>query len=160
VVAAAVPGNVTGVGDDGQTGDRAQEWRRQRELAVQAHAADAARRLEVETAQARRLVADFAVAARERRLRPTALVARGYSGRGRYRTGLHGWYLRPDIAVGTDGEFYLLTVPDSVRGRLVGATVRPAQPRLVVGEGARDGERIALSELLDLRLAAGDDWPS
>ena len=116
----------------------------------------------METAQARRLVADFAAAARERGLRPSALVARGYSGRGRYRTGLHGWYLRPEggIAVGTDGEFYLLTVPDSMRARLAGVTVEPAQPRLVVGEGARDGERISLSELLDLRLAAGDDWPS
>ena len=63
------------------------------------------------------------------------------------------------VAVGTDGEFYLLTVPDSVRGRVTGVTLAPAQPRLVVGEGARDGERISLSELLDLRLAAGDDWP-
>jgi hypothetical protein len=139
--------------------DRAEDWRRQRAHAVRAHAADAARRLEVETAQARRLVADFASAAAKRGLRPSPLVAHGYSGRGRYRTGLLGWYLRPDIAVGTDGEFYLLTVPDSVRGRVTGVTLAPAQPRLVVGEGARDGERISLSELLDLRLAAGDDWP-
>jgi hypothetical protein len=136
-----------------------EEWRRQRAHAVAAHAADAARRLEVETAQARRLIADFAEAAATRGLRTSALMARGYSGRGRFRTGLTGWYLRPDIAVGTDGEFYLLTAPDSVRGRLSGVTLVPAQPRLVVGEGARDGERISLTELLDLRLAAGDDWP-
>ena len=142
-------------------GERAEEWRRQRARAVEAHAADTARRLEAETARARRLVADFAAAAAARGLRATPLVARGYSGRGgRYRTGLRGWYLRPDVAVGTDGEFYLLTVPDSVRGRLAGVTVAPARPRLVVGEGARDGERISLSELLDLRLAAGDDWPA
>ena len=139
--------------------DSAEEWRRRRAHAVRAHAAEAERRLAVETGQARRLVADFAAAALVRGLRPTALTARGYSGRGRYRTGLRGWYLRPDVAVGTDGEFYLLTVPDSVRGRLTGVTVQPAQPRLVVGEGARDGERISLSELLKLRLAAGDDWP-
>jgi hypothetical protein len=139
--------------------DAAEEWRRQRARAVEAHAADAERRLAAETARARRLVSEFAAAARERALRPSPLVAHGYSGRGRYRTGLRGWYLRPDVAVGTDGEFYLLTVPDSVRGRLTGVTVEPAQPRLVVGEGARDGERISLSELLDRRLAAGDDWP-
>jgi hypothetical protein len=139
--------------------DPAEEWRRQRAHAVQAHAAEADRRLAAETAQARRLVADFATEALARGLRPVTLTARGYSGRGRYRTGLRGWYLRPDVAVGTDGEFYLLTVPDSVRARLSGVTVQPAQPRLVVGEGARDGERISLSELLNLRLAAGDDWP-
>ena len=139
--------------------DRAEEWRRQRAHAVREHAAAADRRLAAETAQARRLVADFAAQAIARGLRPAALTARGYSGRGRYRTGLRGWYLRAGVAVGTDGEFYLLTVPDSVRGRLTGVAVRPAQPRLVIGEGARDGERIALSELLDLRLAAGDDWP-
>jgi hypothetical protein len=139
--------------------DRAEEWRRQRARAVAAHAADAARRLEAETARARLLVTGFASAAADRGLRTSPLVARGYSGRGRYRTGLLGWYLRPDVAVGTDGEFYLLTVPDSVRGRLAGVTLAPAQPRLVVGEGARDGERISLTELLDLRLAAGDDWP-
>jgi hypothetical protein len=139
--------------------DRAEEWRRQRAHAVAAHAADAARRLEAESARARLLVTGFANTAADRGLRTSPLVARGYSGRGRYRTGLLGWYLRPDIAVGTDGEFYLLTVPDSVRGRLAGVTLAPAQPRLVVGEGARDGERISLSELLDLRLAAGDDWP-
>jgi hypothetical protein len=139
--------------------DDAQEWRRQRARAVEAHAADATRRLAAETARARALVADFAAAARGRGLREVPLVARGYSGRGRYRTGLRGWYLRPDMAVGTDGEFYLLIVPDSVRARLTGATVPPSEPRLVVGEGARDGERMALSELLDRRLAAGDDWP-
>jgi hypothetical protein len=139
--------------------DRAEERRRQRAHAVAAHAADAARRLEVETAQARRLITDFANAAATRGLRTSPLVARGYSGRGRYRTGLLGWYLRPDVAVATDGEYYLLTVADSVRGRMAGVTLAPAQPRLVVGEGARDGERISLGELLDLRLGAGDDWP-
>ena len=152
----------SGAGGAGRAGGdhRTEEWRRQRARAVEAHAADAGRRLEAETAKARRLVADFAAAATARGLRATPLVARGYSGRGRYRTGLRGWYLRPDVAVGTDGEFYLLTVPDSVRGRLAGVTVTPAQPRLVVGEGARDGERISLSALLDLRLTAGDDWPT
>jgi hypothetical protein len=43
--------------------------------------------------------------------------------------------------------------------RRIGVSVRPEEPRLVIGEDARDGERIALEDLLRLRLAAGDDWP-
>ena len=43
--------------------------------------------------------------------------------------------------------------------RFTGVHVPPAEPRLVIGEGARDGERIALDELLRLRLEAGYDWP-
>jgi hypothetical protein len=148
------------VSGDG-TGDRTGDWRAQRNRAIQTHAAHAARQLAAETAAARALVGRFAAAAQERGVRAVPLVARGYSGHGRYRTGLHGWYLRHDgaIAVGTDGKFYALSVPGSVRGRLTGVTVPPTEPRLVVGEGARDGERISLADLLELRLAAGDDWP-
>jgi hypothetical protein len=137
------------------------QWRRQRDRAVAAHGAARDRQTAAEVARARELVAGFAAQARERGLRPAPLTARPYHGRGRYRTGLRGWYLRPDgvLAVGEDGEFYVLTVPPSLRGRFAGVSVRPAEPRLVIGEGARDGERIALAELLRLRLAAGDDWP-
>jgi hypothetical protein len=137
------------------------DWRRQRDRAVAAHGAARDRQAAAEVARAREMVARFAAQARERGLRPAPLTAYPYHGRGRYRTGLRGWYLRPDgvLAVGEDGEFYVLTVPASVRARFTGVTVHPAQPRLVVGEGARDGERIALEDLLRLRLAAGDDWP-
>jgi hypothetical protein len=137
-------------------------WRQQRDRAVAAHGAALSRQLAAETARARELIAGFAVQARERGLRSRPLYARPYHGRGRYRTGLRGWYLRPDgvLAVGEDGEFYVLTVPASLRARLTGVSPRPEQPRLVVGEGARDGERIALAELLRIRLAAGDDWPA
>jgi hypothetical protein len=128
-------------------------------VAVRAAALERQRTAEV--AQARELVAGFAAQARERGLRTSPLTARPYHGRGRYRTGLRGWYLRPDgaLAVGEDGQFYVLTVPASVRARFTGVSVRPEEPRLVIGEGARDGERVALAELLRLRLAAGDDWP-
>ncbi len=138
------------------------QWRRQRDRTVAAHGAALDRQTAAEIARARDLVAQFAAQARERGLRPTALTARPYHGRGRYRTGLRGWYLRPDgvLAVGEDGEFYVLTVPASVRARFTGVSVRPGEPRLVIGDGARDGERIALEELLRRRLAAGDDWPT
>ncbi len=127
-----------------------------------AHGAALDRQIAVEIARARELLVGFAAQARERGLRSSPLYARPYHGRGRYRTGLRGWYLRRDgvLAVGEDGEFYILTVPPSVRARFTGVSVHPDQPRLVIGEGARDGERIALEELIRIRLAAGDDWPA
>ncbi|OLE26673.1 MAG: hypothetical protein AUG44_12275 [Actinobacteria bacterium 13_1_20CM_3_71_11] len=136
-------------------------WRRERDRAVEVHATALERQRATELARARELVARFAAQARERGLRTSPLTARPYHGRGRYRTGLRGWYLRPDgvLAVSEDGEFYVLTVPASVRARFTGVSPRPEEPRLVIGEGARDGERVALDELLRLRLAAGDDWP-
>lgn len=137
-------------------------WVRQRRRAVEVHGAAEERRRAAETEQARQLVARFAGTARERGLRLTRLTACAYGSRARYRTGLLGWYLRPDrvLAVSRDGEFYILTVPASLRARFTGVAVPPAQPRLVLGEGARDGERIPLRELLEQRLAAGDGWPS
>ena len=88
------------------------------------------------------------------RVPPVALRARSHDGRHRYRTGLRGWYLRPDegIAVGQDARFYILSVPRSLRALLWGARVQPARPRLVIGEGGRDGERIELRALLDRLL--------
>jgi hypothetical protein len=147
---------VSAVGTD----DRA-AWARQRRRAVEAHGAAEERRRAAEADQARQLVAWFTGTARERGLRATRLTASAYGSRARYRTGLLGWYLRPDrvLAVGEDAELYILTVPSSVRAWFTGVSVRPAEPRLVLGEGARDGERIALRELLQRRLDAGDAGP-
>ncbi len=137
------------------------EWRERRARAVTAHAEAENRRRAADTARARELVARFVAQATARNLRTVPLVALAYNGRTRYRTGLRGWYLKPDrsIAVTPAGEFYVLSVPPSVRARFTGATVRPADPPLIVGVGARDGESIALDALLRLRLEAGDDWP-
>jgi hypothetical protein len=134
-------------------------WPERRRQAITGHAAAIERRRAAEAERARGLVAEFAREAHERGLRLTPLKARGYNGRTTYRTGLRGWYLRPDrsIAVGSDGEFYILTVAASFRARLTGAVVRPEEPRLVIGEGARDGESMPLEALLRQRLAAGDD---
>jgi hypothetical protein len=63
------------------------------------------------------------------------------------------------IAVGTDGGYYVLSVPASLRARITGVTIEPQDPRLIVGEGARDGESVPLKTLLQMRLDAGDKWP-
>lgn len=134
-------------------------WREGRRAAAQEHAEALRRRQESESRQARALLADFVERARAGGLAPRPLLARGYRGR-RYRTGLEGWYLRRNQTVGVDlrGEFYLLTVPDSLAARLRGVTLAPSEPPLVVGRGGRDGESVDLAELVRLRLEAGTSW--
>jgi hypothetical protein len=129
-------------------------WREQRLRAVESHARAQRETAAARSEQARRLIAEFVRTATERGPAPVALTAPAYHGRTRYRTKLRGWYLDAgrSLAVGTDGEFYVLGVPNSVRARLLGADVRPTAPPLIVGEGGRDGEAIALSELLERRL--------
>jgi hypothetical protein len=136
-------------------------WREQRGRAIAHHAAADEQRRLAESGQARAIVAEFVAEARARGLRVTRLRASSFSGRGSYRTGLLGWYVHPNrlLAVDVDGRFYLLGVPASLRARLTGARVAPEDPKLVVGEGGRDGDRIPLRELLRMRLDAGDDWP-
>ncbi len=126
------------------------DWAEQRRHAVEAHAAADARRREAEAVRAQAIIADFLRAAAERNLSPVPLLAQSYGGGGGYRTGLRGWYLTPDRTVGvtTDGGYYILTVPASLRARLTGVTLERAQPRLIVGEGARDGESMPLQALL------------
>lgn len=135
-------------------------WREQRGRAVRAHAEADARQRAAEQGEAAELVARFAAEATRRGLRTTRLTAEPYDGRGRYRTPVVGWYLdrARSRAVDTEGRFYLLTVPASLRSRLFGARPEPSAPPLVVGRGGRDGESLPLATLLSLRLAAGDDW--
>lgn len=132
------------------------EWHRRRRHAVTVHAEAQERRRAIEVEQARALVADFVRQARERGLPTKPLVARAYSGRGQYRTGLRGWYLKSDrsIAVADDGTFHLLAVPGGLRARLTGVTLRGDDPPLVVGQGGRDGESIPLATLLERALNA------
>jgi hypothetical protein len=135
-------------------GTGGESWRERRDHAFARHAAEDRRRREAEAREARELLAEFVREAQQRGLPPSRLTARAYHGRASYRTGLRGWYLRADrsLAVGTDGELYLLAVPASLRARLTGATLQPQRPRLVVGEGGRDGESIPLRTLLRARL--------
>jgi hypothetical protein len=115
-----------------------------------------------ESAKAQALLDEFARAARERDLATTELTARTWKGAGRYATGVRGWYLRLDRSVGVDreGRYYALLVPPRPFARFRGVDVTPSDPPLQVGEGSRDGESIAMTELLRLRLEAGDDFVS
>ncbi|TDD98232.1 hypothetical protein [Jiangella asiatica] len=135
-------------------------WRDERREALAAQAAALERQRAAEIARARRLLTDFATAMTERGLAPHALRARSAGG-ATYRTGLIGWYIRRNhaLAVGMDGEFYVLDVPARLGGRLRGVTVEPSDPPLQVGRGARDGESMPLDELLRQRLDAGSDFP-
>lgn len=141
--------------------DERQAWREQRRQAVAGHAAafEAGRTAEAE--QARALLADFVRRAAERGLTPGPLSATSFDGRAKYRTRLQGWYLKRNrsVAVGSDGEFYVLTVPSSLRARFAGAEVTPSLPRLVIGAGGGDGETFTLAQLLERRLDAGVPWP-
>ncbi|MFG2063047.1 hypothetical protein ACGFIK_16680 [Micromonospora sp. NPDC048871] len=136
------------------------EWRERQRRAVRAHADADARQRAAEQARAAELVAEFAAEAARRGLRTDRLTATSYDGRRRYRTAVSGWYVdrARTRAVDTEGRFYLLVVPSSLRSRVLGSRPEPSMPPLVVGAGGRDGESLPLATLLERRLAAGDDW--
>lgn len=143
----AVPENAVpddAVPDDGAT------WRSRRREAAAGHGEALAQRQAAESRRARELIAGFVRDATARGVPAVPLVARSYDGRGRYRTPLRGWYLRRNetVAVGTDGEFYILSVPASLRALVRGATPTPSDPPLILGKGGRDGESIDLVDAL------------
>jgi hypothetical protein len=137
-----------------------EEWRASRRAAFEAHAQAQRRAEAAESQRARPLVAQFVRRAREQGLTAGPLRARAYSGSATYRTRLRGWYLQPTgpLAIGEDGEFYVLITGGGLGARVRGVDVAPSPPPLAVGRGARDGESMSLSELLDWRLAAGNDF--
>ncbi|SIN42310.1 hypothetical protein [Micromonospora cremea] len=137
------------------------EWRERQRQAVRAHADADARRRAAEQAEAAELVAWFVAEATRRGLPTTRLVARGYDGRGRYRTRLTGWYVdrAGTRAVDVAGRFHLLTVPGGLRARLFGVNPEPSPAPLIVGAGGRDGESIPLRTLLSRLLNDGTDGP-
>jgi hypothetical protein len=133
---------------------------RRRELTENAayHAEVKRRRSEDESAKAQILIDRFVARAKEIGLPTQELTARPWSGSGRYRTGISGWYLRTNGSVGvsTDGRFYVLNVPPVRFGRWRTVTVEPTPPPLVVGKGAGDGEVFDLDVLLQKRLQWSD----
>ncbi len=130
--------------------DADDSWQARRREAAAVHSEALARRERAETAQARALIDQFLADVAERGIEPTPLAARSYDGRSRYRTPLRGWYLRRNetVAIGTDGQFYVLTVPASLRARLSGVTPAPSDPPIILGKGGRDGESIDLADAL------------
>jgi hypothetical protein len=122
------------------------------------HAAANRRRAEEESAKAQAKIDRFVERAKQAGLPTEELTARPWSGSGRYRTGVEGWFLRRNgsVGVGTDGRFYVLNVAPVRFGRLRTVRIEPSPPPLVVGKGAGDGEVFDLDELLEKRL----HWPS
>jgi hypothetical protein len=129
-------------------------WRenRREDLAAQAAALD--RRRAAETAQARSLVANFVREMQARGVHPQPLRARVPHTRAAYRTNVVGWYIRRNQSLGVDADanYYVLDTAPSVAARLFGIQLDPADPPLIVGVGARDGESRPLEELLSLSL--------
>jgi hypothetical protein len=119
-----------------------------------AHAEALRQRSEQESAEAQKMVDRFVARATEAGLPTDELTAQPWSGRGRYRTGVVGWYLRRDrsVGVGQDGGYYGLVVAPQRFGRWRTITLEPSPPPLQVGKGARDGESVALDVLLESRL--------
>jgi hypothetical protein len=129
------------------------DWGVQRARAIAHHGAELERRRAAEATQAAALIERFVTEARQSGPPPVALRAQSYAGR-TYRTSLQGWYLNTarTIAISTAGEYYSLLVPASLRAWLSGADPRPQPPRLIIGEGARDGESIPLATVLQAVL--------
>jgi len=135
-------------------GEDAAQHRADRAERAAYHVEAQRRRREAESAQAQVLVDRFVEEATRAGLPTEELTARPWYGRGRYRTGVAGWYLRRDrsVGVGLDGGYYTLVVPPVRFGRWRTVRVDPTPPPLQVGQGARDGESVALDVLLQMRL--------
>jgi hypothetical protein len=104
-------------------------------------------------------LAEFVRVMKERGVEPRPLRASVAGSGTSYRTDVTGWYLRRNRSLGadTDGNFYILGVPASLKARLLGVRILPSDPPLTVGLGARDGESMPLEQLLRLRLEESDD---
>src|SRR3954451_2751732 len=99
------------------------------------HVAAQRRRSEQESAKAQVLIDRFVAQATHAGLATEELTVRPWSGRGRYRTGVVGWYLLRDrsVGVGADGGYYVLLVPPVRFGRWRTVPVKPTPPPLQVG---------------------------
>jgi hypothetical protein len=138
-------------------GEDAARRRTERAELADYHVEALQRRREQESAKAHVLIDRFVERATQAGLATEELTARPWSGRGRYRTGVSGWYLRRDrsVGVGLDGSFYVLVMAPVRFGRWRTVLLRPTPPPLDVGKGARDGESFDLADLLETRLR----WP-
>jgi hypothetical protein len=120
---------------------RAEEAARRAELAANAQRG--------ESAKAQLLVDQFLVDAAAAGIAPEPLQATLFDG-ATVRTDKTGWYVRRNksLAVGSDGSFYVLTVPGGWKERLRGVRLRPSPPPLEIGKGGRDGESGPLADFL------------
>lgn len=106
-----------------------------------------ARRTEAIAAQ--KVIDDFMAKAREIGLDPVPLEATLISGK-TAKTDRRGWYVnnRRSLAIGENGEYYVLVVPSTRWARFTGVKIEPSPPSLEVSRGGRDGESGPLVEFL------------
>jgi hypothetical protein len=138
--------------------DEADQRRAELTRRAEYHAHAQRLRGEQESAKAQVLIDRFVERATQAGLPTEELTARPWSGRGRYRTGVVGWYVRRDrsIGVSVDGGYYVLLVAPVRFGRWRTVPVDPTPPPLQAGKGARDGESVDLGDLLEERLQWAD----
>ena len=133
---------------------------RREERAAQAdyHVAAQQRRDREESVKAQVLLDAFVEQATQAGMPTEELTVRPWSGGGRYKTGVVGWYLKRDqsVGVGTDGRFYVLVVAPQRFGRWRTVAVEATPPPLQVGKGGRDGDSVALDTLLEKRMQWSD----
>src|SRR5918998_4157694 len=100
-------------------GDDAERHRAEAAERAAYHAAANRRRADEEAAKGQAMVDRFVERAKQAGLPTEELTARPWSGSGRYRTGVEGWFLRRNgsVGVGTDGRFYVLNVAPVPLGR-------------------------------------------
>ncbi len=96
----------------------------------------------------------FVAEAKARGIAPVPLRATLYTGQS-VKTDKRGWYLRRNqsLAIGENGEYYILTVPGGLKERLRGVQLKPSPPPLYIGKGGRDGETGDLAWFLEQVLA-------
>lgn len=135
----------------------ATEWRKRRREAYEAHAAALDRKRASDVAEARGMLAELVAELKRRGVKPERLRARVPGSATSFRTSVDGWYLRQNrsLGVGLDGEYFILDTSGGFRALLMGVDLQPSDPPLRIGVGARDGESILLTELLEQRLT----WP-
>lgn len=100
------------------------------------------------------MIDQFVADANARGLPPVALQATTFDGK-RVKTDQRGWYIRQNhgLAIGVNGQFYVLVVPGGWRQRFTGVKLQPTQPSLTIGKGGRDGETGELKDFLARTLA-------
>jgi len=112
-----------------------------------------------ESARAQRLIDEFIARVTPLNLPTEPLQAKLLSGP-TVRTDQSGWYLRNDrsVAIGPNGEYYVLVVPGGWAERFRGVRLKPSPPPLIVAKGGRDGESGDMAFYLDklyARLCGG-----
>ncbi len=135
-------------------------WADQRRKNAQARAQMLQAQEAADSAQAAGYLRQFVAAATRLGPAAEALVVRNpVSGR-TAKTAVRGWYLKEDrsVAVGDDGQYYLLTAPLTLWDTFRTVSPKVVAPPLILGKGGRDGESIDLTEALSKRIPSWQEY--